>query len=166
MKKINFLSNQRGATLAVGLITLVVITLLTVSAFTMSGGNLKVVGNMQHRNEAIAAANMAIEQTINMNFPTINPADFPSTLNIDIDQNNTDDYVVSIAAPVCVRAAPAPVNLAALSGVNSNVTNSGDYLTLWEIAVTAESQATGASVFAKQGINKRLTVAEYILSTC
>lgn len=53
---------------------LVAITLLMVSAFTLSGGNLKVVGNMQYRNEAIAAANIAIEQTININFALIDPA--------------------------------------------------------------------------------------------
>ena len=166
MKNITSTAAQRGATLVVGLIMLTVITLLTISAFTMSGGNLQAVGNMQHRNEAIAAANMAIEQTININFSTIDPANYPSTVNIDIDQDNTTDYVVNINQPICLKYSPAPVNLGSLSGVNSNVTNSSDFLTLWEINVTAQNLATGASVIAKQGINKRLTQAEYLLSTC
>lgn len=166
MKEIYSTSTQRGATLIVGLIMLTVITLLTISGFTMSGGNLQAVGNMQHRNEAIAAANMAIEQTININFSTIDPANYPSAVNIDIDQDNTADYVVNINQPICLKDSPAPVNLGSLSGVNSNVTNSSDFLTLWEINVTAQNLATGTSVTAKQGINKRLTQAEYLLSTC
>lgn len=166
MKNTYSTSRQCGATLVVGLIMLVVITLLTISAFTMSVGNLKAVGNMQFRNEAIAAANMAIEQTININFSTIDPANYPSAMNIDIDQDNTTDYVVNINQPTCLKYSPAPVNLDSLSGVNSNVTNSNDFLTLWEISVTAQNLATGATAIAKQGINKRLTQAEYLLSTC
>lgn len=166
MKNICTTTTQRGATLVVGLIMLTVITLLTISGFTMSGGNLQAVGNMQHRNEAIAAANIAIEQTININFAAVNPADYPFIINIDIDQNNTDDYVVSINAPICVKASLASASLAGLSGVNSNVVNAADYLTLWEIQATAINQATGASATAKQGINKRMTQAEYLLSIC
>ena len=64
MRKKYVLSRQEGATLVVGLIVLVTITLLMVSAFSLSGGNLKAVSNMQYRNEAIAAANMGIEQSL------------------------------------------------------------------------------------------------------
>lgn len=166
MRNQHTLLRQSGATLVVGLIMLVSITLLMISAFSLSGGNLKAVSNMQFRNEAIAAANMAIEQTININFVAIDPANYPETINIDIDQNNTTDYVVSVKVPLCIRATLAPSNPSALSGINSNVTNSSDYLTLWEIEVTAQNQATGASVVAKQGISKQLTQSEYLLSAC
>lgn len=166
MKNQHILSRQSGATLVVGLIMLVSITLLMISAFSLSGGNLKAVSNMQFRNEAIAAANMAIEQTININFVAIDPTNYPETIDIDIDQNNTTDYVVSIKAPLCIKATLAPVNPLALSGINSNVTNSSDYLTLWEIEATAQNQATGALVVAKQGISKQLTQSEYLLSAC
>ena len=159
-------SRQTGATLVVGLIMLVTITLLTVSAFSLSGSNLKVVGNMQFRNEAIASANMAIEQTIDINFATIDPANYPNAIDIDIDQDNTTDYVVTIKTPVCLKATLAPANVAALSGVNSTITNSSNYLTLWEIEATAQNQATGASVVAKQGIGKEMTQSEYLLSLC
>ncbi|MDO8895790.1 MAG: hypothetical protein Q7J23_11460 [Nitrosomonas sp.] len=166
MRNQHTLSRQSGATLVVGLIMLVSITLLMISAFSLSGGNLKAVSNMQFRNEAIAAANMAIEQTININFVAIDPANYPETINIDIDQNNTIDYVVRVKVPLCIRATLAPSNPSALSGINSNVTNSSDYLTLWEIEATAQNQATGASVVAKQGISKQLTQSEYLLSAC
>lgn len=166
MRNEKMLFQQRGATLVVGLIMLVTITLLVISAFSLSGGNLKAVGNMQYRNEAIAAANMAIEQTININFAAIDPANYPATIDIDIDQNDAIDYTVTIKAPVCLKATLAPVNVNSLSGVNSDVTNSSDYLTLWEIEATAQSQATGTSVVAKQGISKQLTLSEYLLSSC
>lgn len=163
MKNHRFAARQRGITLIVGLIMLVMVTLLVISAFTLSGGNLKAVGNMQFRNEAIAAANIAIEQTLGSPFTTVNS---PNSINVDIDQDNTVDYVVDVAAPACIQAPPAPVDLPALSGVSSNIPNTSDYLTLWEITATVTSQATGASVVVKQGINQRLTQSQYNVSTC
>lgn len=166
MRYQRIISKQKGATLVVGLIMLVAITLLMISAFSLSGGNLKAVGNMQFRNEAIAAANMAIEQTINLDFVAINSADYPTAIDIDIDQNDTNDYIVTIQAPKCLKAVLAPVDVADSYGVNSNITNSANYLTLWEIEATAQSQVTGALVVAKQGISKQLTANEYLLSSC
>ncbi|MDO8437166.1 MAG: hypothetical protein Q7S69_03240 [Nitrosomonadaceae bacterium] len=163
MKYQHFADSQRGVTLIVGLIMLVMVTLLVISAFTLSGGNLKAAGNMQFRNEAIAAANIAIEQTISGPFSTINSAD---SINIDIDQDNTIDYVVDVAVPVCIQAPPASADTAALSGVNSNISNMGNYLVLWEITATATSQATGASAVVKQGVSQRLTQSQYNASTC
>ena len=166
MRRMNLIGRQNGATLVVGLIMLVMITLLMVSAFTLSGDNLKAVGNMQYRNEVIAAANMAIEQTINLNYAAIDPANYPTTVDIDIDQDNTVDYTVSIPAPVCISGKPASADLLTLSGVNANIQNSNDFLTLWEIRADATSASSGASVIARQGINKRLTLSEYVASSC
>lgn len=160
------LTQQSGAVLVVGLVMLVAITLLMISAFSLSGGNLQAVGNMQSRNEAIAAANMVIEQTVNINFAAVDPANYPTTIDVDIDQDDTTDYVVTLKAPLCLKATLAPANVSALSGVNSTITNSSNYLTLWEIEVTARNWATGASVVAKQGIGKEMTQSEYLLSSC
>ncbi|PTN12088.1 pilus assembly PilX family protein [Nitrosomonas aestuarii] len=166
MMNMKICSNQKGATLVVGLIMLAMITLLTVSGFTLSSNNLKVVGNMQYRNESIAAANLAIEQTINLNYSAIDPANYPTFVNVDIDQDNLIDYIVSIPAPVCISAKPAPADLLSLSGVNSNIENSNDFIVLWEIRADATSVSTGASAIARQGINKRLTLSEFIASSC
>lgn len=165
-RSIALTSKQSGATLVVGLIMLVAITLMMVSAFSLSGGNLKATGNMQFRNEAIAAARIAVEQAINLNFSTIDPDNYPTIVNIDIDQDNTIDYAVTIKAPVCLKATlvPAPPNSA--SGELASVPNLSDYITLWEIEATAYSQATGATAIARQGISKQLTLSEYLLSNC
>ena len=50
------LHSQDGATLAVGMIMLTLITVLVTSAFNLSTTNLAAVGNMQFRDEAIAVA--------------------------------------------------------------------------------------------------------------
>ncbi len=46
---------QRGATLIVALIMLAIITLVVIGGFTLSTSNLKSVGNMLVREEAVAA---------------------------------------------------------------------------------------------------------------
>ncbi len=58
------MANQRGMTLVVSLIMLVVITLFVLSAIRLSTANLRTVGNMQARNEAAAASQRAIEDLL------------------------------------------------------------------------------------------------------
>ncbi len=53
---------QQGAALLIGMIMLLLITLTVTAAFNLSSSNLKSVGNLQTRNEAVAAANRAIEE--------------------------------------------------------------------------------------------------------
>src|SRR5687767_1480773 len=101
MRSHTFRNAQRGATLVIGLIMLVVITLLVTSAFTLSSSNLKSVGNMQNRNESIAAANKAVEQVLSSPF-TAAPA--AESIDVDIDNDGDQDYRVDFAAPVCVSA--------------------------------------------------------------
>ena len=71
---------QRGATLLVGMIMLVVLTLLVVFAIRSGNTNLKIAGNMQVQTEASAAVQQSIEKIIEdiklvENFTLINTAD-------------------------------------------------------------------------------------------
>jgi Tfp pilus assembly protein PilX len=157
------LHSQRGFTLVVGLIMLVLLTLVVTTAFMMSSGNLKAVGNMQFRDEAIAAANAAIEQIIGSDFTAL-PVN--ATVQIDIDQDGTNDYTVSIDAPQCIQAVPVAGSVATLSGVNSNVPSSSDYNTTWDIRAVVSSANTGAAVTIRQGIRRRLTEPQYKASAC
>ena len=93
----------------VGLVMLVLITLTVIAAFTLSQANLKAVGNIQMRNEAVAAANRAIEEVVTSLLPATAPYATPVETQSDVDINNdgTVDYKVKILAPVCVRAALA-----------------------------------------------------------
>jgi Tfp pilus assembly protein PilX len=154
---------QRGATLIVGLIMLVLLTLVVTSAFMLSTGNLRAVGNMQFRDEAIAAANLAIEEVISTNF-TSAPAE--RIIEIDIDQDKKIDYVVTVQAPVCVQGVPAPPDPSTLSGVASNVTTSSDFNTVWDIEARVSDATTGAAVTIWQGVRKRMVEPQYKASAC
>ena len=139
---------QRGATLIVGLIMIVLITLIVVNAFTLSSSNLKSVGNMQQREESIAAANQAIELVISSAFTT---APVSQTINVDINNNGTNDYAVAVATPVCVRAMVA--GSAAGSDVElGSAMSSSTWNTDWDIDATVTDAASGTSVRVRQGV--------------
>lgn len=88
------LRRQGGATLIVALIFLVLMSLFAVNAFLGSNSSLRVVGNMQARQEATAAAQVAIEKTISSNaFATA----APPAVAVDLDRDNTTDYNVQVA---------------------------------------------------------------------
>lgn len=145
---------QRGVTLFVSLILLLLFTLMVTTAFTLSNTNLKSVGNMQSRDEAIAAANQAIEQVLSSPFTNAPAAE---QINVDINNDNTTDYVVSIATPVCIRssidtaASPSSITL----GTAMSTTSSWN--TLWDIEATVNDTKTGAKTTLRSGTRVLLT---------
>jgi len=148
---------QRGISLVVGLILLVLITLVVTSAFMLSSTNLKAVGNMQYRDEAIAAANAAIEQVISSDVIFLNPVAQAVVVG---------DYTVQVAAPVCLYA--VAVNTATSNDPNPNILIEGAgggggggafQDTYWDIAATVDDGLTGAAVVAHQGIKITLPAA-------
>jgi len=66
---------QRGATLIVSLIMLLLITVLAISSFTLGKGNLQIVGNMQQRQQAFDAAQSAVAMVISTTQFTATPTD-------------------------------------------------------------------------------------------
>lgn len=150
---------QRGATLVVGLIMLLLITLVVSSAFTLSGTNLKSVGNMQLRDEAIAAANIAVEQVIGSSFTTAPTAE---SINVDINNDSATDYVVSIATPVCIRESEVISVVAGQeSGLRSTLTTPpSKWNTVWSLDATVSDSASGASAHVRSGVRVLLTQTE------
>lgn len=144
---------QRGATLIVGLIMLVLITLIVVNAFTLSLTNLKSVGNMQVRSEAIAAANLAIEQVVASPF-----TDAPTAqeINVDINKDGINDYVVAVEAPTCIKALIASTPGITQIGFSTGGTGSTWY-TEWDITARVTDTASGASVQIRQGVRMPLS---------
>ena len=149
---------QRGATLIVGLIMLVLITLIVINAFTMSSTNLKSVGNMQVRGEAIAAANQAIERVIDSSFTN---ALGSQNIGVDINKDGVDDYTVAVATPVCLRAIQG-TSASAPSGseTGGSLTGSADWTTEWDISATVTDVASGASVTVREGVRVLLSLAQ------
>jgi len=157
-------SSQRGATLVVGLIMLVLITLLVTSAFTLSTSGLKSVGNMQARDEAIAAGNKAIEQVVSSPF-TAAPAG--ETINVDLNNDGTTDYVVVLNTPTCVSAsqiAGTSVPPSSLSlGSAFAPSTSSKYETIWDLdANVSDPNGSGAAVRVHQGVRVLLTQTQYL----
>ena len=68
------LRSQRGSTLLIAMIMLVLLTLFALSALRTSSTNLKAVGNMQARSEALNAAQLGIETAISTPLFTTDPA--------------------------------------------------------------------------------------------
>jgi Tfp pilus assembly protein PilX len=142
-------AHQRGVTLIVGLIMMVLITLIVINAFTLSSSNLKSVGNVQVREEAVAAANQAIEQMITANFTTVLGT---QTFAVDVNKDGTADYNVAVEMPVCSRA--VQVDTCAGSGVETPLATAscGNYLTDWDVKATVSDAVTGASITVREGV--------------
>lgn len=152
---------QQGATLIISLIMLVMVTLLMVGAMSLSLTNLKVAGNMQYRSEALAAANLAIEQVIATDF-TVNP--HAQTITVDITRDGTADYSVSIAKPACNyikvlnnSELSMPADVACVAGAGMGLgAKSLCAETRWEIIATVQDSDNGAVVTVREGLNKRM----------
>lgn len=158
---------QRGAVLVVGLIVLMLITVMVTAAFKFSTYNLKAVGNMQAHNEAVAAANKAIEQIVGSR--TLTEVPIAEELLVDIDNDGTNDYKVAVAAPVCIKATKN-----SSAGIIGEISENEDgtltdptkipgfvlYSVVWEIDATASSAVSGSQARIRQGISKSLTQEE------
>lgn len=162
---------QSGMTLIVATIMLVLITLVVLAAFNLSSSDLKTVNNVQVRNEAVAAANQAVEQLVGSFSATSLGA---QTINVDLDKDGTSDYQVALDKPTCLRSRQVDVCKASDCDSDplgcgasyqpgaytpSGVTSCGSFLTDWDIKATVTHQASGAKVVVKQGIRVPLDSA-------
>ena len=143
------------------------LTLLVVSAIRSSNTNLRIAGNMQIQEEAVAAAQQVLEQTISYNF-TASPA--ASTVNVDINNDGAADYTVDVAVPTCFGSTPllnstpnlpdeclssgALVNtgIMSASGVVSAGGQSWCYAQQWEIQAGVTGTSAGAATTVHQGV--------------
>lgn len=155
----------RGFSLPVGLLLLALVTILVVASYKLSSSNLKVVYNIQVRDEAVAAAQSAVEQVISTDFTVplkSNPRSTLASINVDIDGDGGRDYVVSFPSdvPRCIRrvlasgASPSEVELGGL------FPSSGFWETDWEIEAVVTDATTGASARIREGVRLRQTETE------
>ena len=163
---------ERGATLLIVLIMLVMLTLFAISAMNTGNINLKAVGNMQARSEALDASQAAIDQTLSTTQFVDTPANaipnpcngVPNTLCTDANGDGIADYTTTLTPqPACSQARAVKVteliikvksdDLACVQAQQqgtfgvSGATGTGDSLcgqTVWDI--TAQTLASGTSV--------------------
>ncbi|WP_432259166.1 hypothetical protein [Cupriavidus sp. TMH.W2] len=170
---------QRGATLLVGMIMLLLITLLAITSFKMAKGNLQAAGNAQQRDQAISAAQGAIEQTISSTQFTSTPANaipnpcgnVANTSCVDVNGDGVTDVTVAVTSK-CVSAQVIPA--AALDftkaddagcllgagqdfGVEGGASNNSLCAnTLWDVQAVATDTLGNAQATINQGAAVRV----------
>lgn len=170
---------QRGATLVVSLIMLLLITLLAVSSFSLGKGNLQIVGNMQQRGQAFAAAQQAVATTISSTQFTATPTNaipapcngVANTVCVSVNGDGNNDVVV-VVTPACDSIQPIPVtqlnfadpnDAGCLIGSSQNFgvagsanDNSMCSNSVWDINASATDQMSGANFVVDQGVGVRV----------
>lgn len=170
---------QRGSTLIVTLLFLVLMSMFAVSGFNSSSANLRVVGNMQARQESTAAAQAGVENTISsIAFTTDSEGVAATPVPVDINGDGTTDYQVRmVPKPHCYRvraiksAQLDPALASDLACMRSGVVqlpglesadlaaSSGDSMcaqTEWNIRAEVADGRTGAKVGVNQGVAVRV----------
>jgi len=161
---------QRGATLIVTLVMLIMLTLFAISAMNTSTTNLQVIGNMQTRHEGLRATQEAIEATLSTTKFLETPLDAvavpcgaQNTLCTDLNGDGVPDLTTRLTPPpACKQARVIKVSELSVASPNSEdvgclqaqqqgtfavagAQTSGDSLcgqTVWEI--TAQTLNSGA----------------------
>jgi hypothetical protein len=156
---LNHRRTERGVALVVGLIMLVLITLMLLAALNIGTANFRAVSNMQFREEAISAANRAIEQVISSNFTAAPTAE---EIVVDVDNDGDNDYTIDIAQPQCVFAsvafAPDPSSLSLPPGM----TVASTWNTVWDIQASVDraDNIGGSAVVVRAGVRVMLAEAQ------
>ena len=146
-------THQRGAALVVSLIMLVLVTLMVIAALNLGSANFQAVSNTQFRDEAVAAASVAIEDRLSSTFdqaPTGSGSLPPTFHRVDINNDGANDYVVEVT-PTCLSARrdefapPSSVELPPAMSVPAT------WDTIWDIAASVTNEETGASITIRSG---------------
>lgn len=162
MKPYYPIGSQNGViTLFICIVMLLLCTVMVVTAYSLSTMNLRAAGNVQMREEAIAAANLAIEDVITTGLfeQTSFYSTFPRTISVDINNDEVTDYSVQLPVPVCVRAERASTTTTS-SVTLPGMSATSAWNTVWELDATAQDAATGVKVQVLQGIRVLLSDVE------
>jgi PilX N-terminal len=173
--------HQQGMTLVITMLFLVVIAMFAITTYSTSTTNMQVTGNMVVRNEAIAAAQARIDETISSNMFTSDPeAVKEEVYQVDIDGDGVveEKYVTQLdPAPACYRTrtiktteldldVPDDVKCMGSSGGMGSLIEpsgagaaSGSSLcseTEWNVRATVTHADTGTNVAIDQGVGIRV----------
>jgi len=176
------LQRQRGTTLVIALIMLVLLTLFATSSLNTAKTNLMVVGNMQASSEATNVAQQAIETVISTPQFITTPANavtnpcggIPNTICADVTGDGVADYTTTLTPqPTCVKVQPIKNSELDLSksedlgcaagqqqqfGVAGAVVgNSLCSNTIWEISARTIGASSGAKATIVQGVGLRVS---------
>ena len=151
------LKRQEGATLLVGLIMLILLTLMAVSTFNIGKGNLQIVGNMQFRNETLRVAEKAVEVAISKpTGVTVASTSSVGGYNVTVTPTLVQAYVkknsvINLNKPSEIGCTLGTAQTFGVEGAATG--NSLCAQTLYNVRVTAVDTITNASVVVDQGIS-------------
>lgn len=148
-------SLQRGAAMIVSLIMLVLVTLLVITALNLGSSNFKAVSNSQFRDEAIAAANAAIQTRIGLPFNANGVA-----VEIPIDVNRDGASQTVVVTPRCISASIADAVDPSSLSLPPEMSAAATWNTVWDIEAVVTDAATGASVTINAGVRVLLSQVE------
>jgi Tfp pilus assembly protein PilX len=174
---------ERGATMIVALIMLLLMTLVAVSALNMGKSSLQITANLQGRNQELVTANAVNEQVISTTQFFNNPS---GTLNVGgtwVNNETVDVYgdgktVLNVAVqplPKCIVSQPIPLSslvlsnpddLACSQGMQQNFgvagATSGTSLcanSTWEVTTQATDPVMTGIASVVQGVSVRIPIA-------
>lgn len=173
-------AKQQGMTLVITLVMLLIIGLVALSSLSGSERNLQIAGNMQQRQEAMAASQAALELTLSSSAFIRDPlAAAASAIPVDLDGDGNADREVRLdPAPVCLRVRaikmaeldPSASGDLACMGSSGQVAGrdfssaaSGDSLcgeSLWNVSAAVADATTGAQVRIHQGVAIRIATTD------
>ena len=154
-------ARQRGATLMVALIMLVMLTLFAVTMIRSGNVGLKVVGNQQTQKLMEAAAQQALEQVISNlgNFDAVNVVAPTTTVAQRVCINSTTPVVIPpTTCPSGTQVDVAPVRCISTvrSQFDSLTSPQATYDNVWEVVATVQDSLTGARAVYHQGVKVRM----------
>lgn len=181
---------QRGTTLLVALIMLVLITLLAMSTFNLGKSSIQIVNNMQNRDEGIAASRRVLDEAISGTrfFDTPEDALAAPCGNSnqrchDVNGDAKVDIVTTLSKPACVKVRSIKTSELDLAdaedrgcsvGVPQNYGQMGGAAQLgnslcadstWEMLASSEDQQVQAKVDVVQGVGVRIS-ADNVDTSC
>jgi type II secretory pathway pseudopilin PulG len=136
MSRLQSSKQQRGATLVITLVMLVLITLFAVAAITLSNSSSKVVGNMQAKKTTDAMAQRVVDQVISeglfgdKRLVPVAPAWTPAGYTIEVTQRHCKAFTQTLLDP-----------------------KTGT--TTWEFDVCVRDSFTGAKSYIRQGVTMK-----------
>ncbi|HZX31259.1 MAG TPA: PilX N-terminal domain-containing pilus assembly protein [Rhodocyclaceae bacterium] len=153
-------SAERGSVLIIGLIMLVVMTLLAVSAIRMSTMSLRALNGAQARSEAQWAAQNAIDQVLNTNFAA-NLGAVAGNYTVAVDAGKS--YTVAVGTP-CLKQMQFIKNTELKTTDAEDMkcydTTTNPYsacsTTVWQVNATASEGFLGVSSSVVQGVSIRM----------
>lgn len=134
---------QRGISLVMALVMLIVLTMTALSSTSSVNSSLRIAANMQIQDEVLTAAQIAIDDQLSSLTNFTNAVN--RHINVDINRDGESDYSVELFAPVCISTAPGQQDSYQLSASSPNKT-------YWEVRADVTDPRTGAAVKVYQGV--------------